>query len=53
MAGLHPHIENPSKLQNKAQREIRAWERRPPNFVFLFGGLVLPVLYKRTEPTNL
>ena len=52
MAGLRPHIKNPSKLQNEAQREIRAWERSPPNLVVLFGGLVIPVLYKRTEPTN-
>ena len=52
MAGLRPHIKNPPKLQNEAQRGIRAWERSPPNFVFLFGGLIFPVLYKRTEPTN-
>lgn len=52
MVGFRLHIKNPSKLQNEAQREMKAWEHSPPNLVFLFGGLVLPVLYKRTEPTN-
>lgn len=52
MVGFRLHIKNPSKLQNEAQREMKAWERSPLNLVFLFGGLVLPVLNKRTVPTN-
>ena len=41
---------NPSKLQKRSQRVIRAWQSGPPNLVFFIQWAFLPMLYKRIEP---